>query len=144
MGATEIRAKEATIQLTVNGQRLGGSFATIHDLSIKPDKKIDKKRFPGQKRAAGDVDYIGVDFSFKSEKRDHQWKTVDKLFQDADKNGTPFPEVSIAVTYAYRDGTGNVRTGTLHGDLILVLDDTNVPKDGYLGDSWSGFCSFFT
>lgn len=144
MSSTEIRAKEATVQLTVNGQRLGSSFATIYDLSVKPDKKVEKKRFPGEKRARGDVDVMGVDFSFKTEKRDHSWKTVWKLTEDADKNGTPFPEISISVTYAYREGTGNVRTGTLHGDMILTLDDTNVPKDGYLTDSWSGFCSYFT
>jgi len=144
MGATEIRSKEANIQITVNGQRLGGSFATVHDLMIKPDAKIDKKRFPGQKRAVGDLDIMGVDFSFKHEKRDHSWKTLWKLYEDADKNGTLFPEVTFAVTYSYRDNTGNVRTGTLHGDMVLKMDDTNVPKDGYLAGSWSGFCSYFT
>lgn len=144
MGATEVRAKEATIQLTVNGQRLGGSFSTIHDLTIKPDAKIDKKRFPGQKRAVGDLDIMGVDFSFKNELRDHSWKTLWKMYEDADKNGVPFPEVSMAVTYAYRDGSNNVRTGTLHGDVVLKLDDGNVPKDGYLANSWSGFCSYWT
>lgn len=144
MGSTEIRAKEANIQITVNGQRLGGSFATVHDLDIKPDAKLDKKRFPGQKRAVGDLDILGYDFSFKHEKRDHGWLTLWKLYEKADKNGTPFPEVSLAVTYSYRDGTDNVRTGTLHGDMVLKLDTTNVPKDGYLGGSWSGFCGNFT
>lgn len=142
--STEIRAKEANVQLTVNGQRLGGSFATIHDLMIKPDSKIDKKRFPGDKRAVGDLDILGVDFSFKNEKRDHSWKTLWKLFEDADENGTPFPIVTITVTYTYRDGSANIRTGTLSGGLVLKLDDSNVPKEGYLANGWSGFCSLWT
>jgi hypothetical protein len=144
MAATEIRAKEANAQLTVDGRRLGGSFSTIKDLSIKPDKEIAKKRFPGMKRAVGDLDIKGYDFSFKTEKRDHAWRTVWGLFEQADKNGTVFPVVTIAITYSYRDGSSDVRTNTLHGDLILALDDTNLPESGYLMDSWTGFGSFFT
>lgn len=144
MAATEIRAKEANAQLTVDGRRLGGSFSTIKDLSVKPDKEIAKKRFPGMKRSVADLDLKGYDFSFKTEKRDHSWRTVWGLFEQADKNGTVFPVVTLALTYAYRDGSADVRTNTLHGDLILALDDTNLPESGYLMDSWTGFSSFFT
>lgn len=144
MASTEVRAKEANIQITVNGQRLGGSFSTVHDLTVKPDVQLDKKRFPGQQRAVGDLDIKGYDFSFKHEKRDHSWATLWKLYEDASDNGTPFPEVSLTVTYSYRDGVGAVRTKTLHGDLVLKLDDDSVPKDGYLGGSWTGFCAYWT
>ena len=144
MAATEIRAKEANAQLTVDGRRFGGSFSTIKDLSIKPDKEIAKKRFPGMKRSVADLDIKGYDFSFKTEKRDHTWLTLWKMFEAADKNGTQFPEVSLALTYAYRDGSSDVRTNALHSDLILALDDTNLPESGYLMDSWTGFASYFT
>lgn len=144
MAATEIRAKEANIQITVAGQRLGGSWSTIKDLSIKPDVDISKKRFPGEKVAKGDLDVKGADFSFKSEKRDHTWKAVWNQIVKADKDGLPFPVISLAVSYAYRDGTANVRTNTLHGDLVMKLDDSGVPENGYLVDSWTGFCSYWT
>lgn len=144
MAATEIRAKEANIQITVDGQRLGGSFSTIHDLSIKPDAEISKKRFPGQKRFAGDLDVRGYDFSFKTQKRDHLWKTLWALIEKADKNGTTFPTITLAVTYTYRDNASDVRSNTMHGDLVMKMDDTSVPESGYLMDSWSGCCGFFT
>lgn len=144
MASTEIRAKEANIQITVAGQRLGGSFATIKDLSIKPDVTLDKKRFPGMKRAVGDLDIKGFDFSFKTEKRDHTWKTLWRMVEQADKNGQPFPVITLAVTYSYRDGSNDVRTNTLHGDLVLKLDDDNIPESGYQMDSWTGFSSFWT
>lgn len=144
MASTEIRAKEANAQLTVDGQRFGGSFLTIYDLSIKPDKEIAKKRFPGMKRAVGDLDIKGFDISFKTQKRDHSWRSLQLKYEQADKNGTPFPVVSIAITYAYRDGSGDVRTITAHGDVVLVQDDNNLPEAGYLVDSWSGYCSFVT
>lgn len=144
MASTEIRSKEANIQIKVDGQRLGGSFSTVHDLSIKPDAELSKKRFPGMKRFVGDVDVRGYDFSFKTQKRDHLWKTLWSLIEKADKNGTTFPVITLSVTYTYRDNTGDVRTGTLHGDLVMKLDDTNVPEAGYLMDSWSGVCANFT
>jgi hypothetical protein len=144
MAATEIRAKEANIQMTVNGQRMGGSFATVKDLDIKLDVEIAKKRFPGEKFAKGDMDHKGVDFSFKTELRDHQWKGVVDLFVAADETGQPFPVVSLAVTYAYRDGSAALFTNTLHGDLVLKLDSANVPESGYQMDSWTGFCSYWT
>lgn len=144
MASTEIRAKEANAQITYAGRRLGGSFLTIKDLTVKPDKEIAKKRFPGMKRSVADLDIKGYDFSFKSEKRDHIWNTVQVGFENADKNGTVFPIVTIALTYSYRDGSSQVANKTLHGDLIMVLDDTPIPENGYLVDSWTGFASFFT
>lgn len=144
MASSEIRSKECNAQITLNGQRLGGSFLTIYDLSIKPDKTIDKKRFPGMKRAVGDLDIKGFDGSFKTQKRDHSWRTVALAFEQADKNGTEFPVVSMAITYAYRDGSSDVRTVTAHGDLVLVQDDNNLPESGYLVDSWAFFCSYVT
>lgn len=144
MASTEIRAKEGNAQITVDGQRFGGSFQTIYDLSIKPDKTIDKKRFPGMKRAVGDLDIKGFDISFKTQKRDHSWRTLQLKMEQADKNGTPFPVVSIAITYAYRDGSADVRTITVHGDLVLVQDDNTLPESGYLVDNWVGFASYVT
>lgn len=144
MAATEIRAKEANAQITVDGQRLGGSFSTIYDLDITPDVTIEKKRFPGMKRAVGDFDLKGFGLKFKTQKRDHSWRALQLKFEQADKNGTPFPVVSIAITYSYRDGSADVRTITAHGDLVLVQNSNNLPQDGYLVDGWEGFCSFVT
>jgi hypothetical protein len=140
----EIRSKEATVQLTVDGQRLGGSFNTIMDLQIKPDADIAKKRFPGEKRASGDLDVKGYDFSFKNEKRDHTWFQLWKKFEQADTNGTEFPTVSMAITFSYRGGARQLKTITLHGNLVLKLDDDGVPADGYLSSGWSGYCSYLS
>lgn len=140
----EIRAKEATVQITVDGQRLGGSMLTISDLNIKPDAEITKKRHTGDKRAHGDLDVKGYDGSFKTEKTDHTWLTLWKLFESADRNGVAFPVVSIAITYAYRNNGRQLRTITLHDGLILKLDEDATPAEGYLTNSWSFFCSQLT
>jgi len=143
-GSGEIRAKEARVQLTVDGTRLGGSFSTIHDLSVKPDAAIAKKRFTGEKRARGDLDVVGWDVSFKSEKRDHLWSELWDKIQAAELNGDPLPEIVMTITYAYRDGSRLLRSVALSGDFVLKMDDDSIPKDGYQVNSWSGFCSYNT
>lgn len=143
-GSGEIRSKEARAQLTVDGTRLGGSFSTIHDISIKPDASITKKRFTGEKRARGDIDVSGWDISFKSEKRDHLWMQLWDLIQDAELNARPLPDIVLTITYSYRDGSGLLRSTALSGDMVLKMDEDSIPKDGYQTNSWSGFCSYNT
>lgn len=141
-GSGEIRAKEARVQITVDSVRLGGSFSTIHDISVKPDASIAKKRFTGEQRARGDLDVIGWDISFKTEKRDHLWAQLWDKIQEAELNAQPLPEIVLTLTYRYRDGSAILRTTSLSGDLILKMDEDSIPKDGYQANSWTGFCSY--
>lgn len=140
-GPGEIRSKEARVQISVDGVRLGGSFQTIHDVSFKPDSQIQKKRFTGEARARGDIDVMGYDISFKSEKRDHVWWDLWNLIQEAERNRRPLPDIVITVTYGYRDGSGLTRSIAYSGDLVLKMDEDSIPKDGYQVNSWTGFCS---
>jgi hypothetical protein len=143
-GSGEIRAKEARVQLTVDNKRLGGSFSTIHDVSVKPDAAIAKKQFNGEQRARGDLNIMGYDISFKTEKRDHLWQELWDLIQDAELNRRPLPDITMTVTTGYRDGTGSLKSNTLSGDFVLKLDEDSIPKDGYQMNSWTGFCSYNT
>ena len=139
-GSGEIRAKEARVQLTVDGVRLGGSFSTIHDLSVKPDATNSKKRFTGEARGRGDLDVVGWDFTFKSEKRDHLWSTLWSRIQEAERNSKPLPDITLTVTYKYRDGSGILRSESLSGDLVMKMDENSIPLNGYQVNTWTGFC----
>lgn len=141
---SEIRAKEGRCEIYKDGVRLGGSFSTIHDITVKPDATIAKKRFTGEARARGDLDVMGQDVSFKTEKRDHLWSDLWDEIQEAEENGLDLPDISLVLTYAYRGGGGAVKTVTLHGDMALKMDDDNIPQSGYQGNGWTGFCSYAT
>lgn len=143
MSATELRNKDANIQLTVDGQRLGGSFLAIKGFNLKP--KVEKREvaFTGDKREAGDLNIKGFNFSFKTEKRDHVWWTLWKKIETAELASQPFPVISIAVTFSYRDGSGLLKTIVLHGGLVMHLTDDSIPEQ-YQETSWEGFCSFAT
>lgn len=141
MASTEIRAKEASVQLTMDGQRLGGSMLAIKNFSLKPDVELVKKMFIGDKRFRGDMNIKGYGFSFKIEKRDHIWWTVWKKFEAAEANGTAPPVVSIASTASYRGGATGVKTITLHGDLMMMMSGDETPE-GYAEVSFEGICSY--
>ncbi len=141
---SEIRAKEARCELYKDGVRLGGSFSTIHDISIKPDAQITKKRFTGEARARGDLDVVGMDVSFKSETKDHTWAELWDEIQEAEANGLDLPDISMVITYAYRGGGGAVKTVVLHGDPAMKMDDDSIPMSGYQGNSWTAFFSYAT
>lgn len=141
MSAIEIRNKDATIQITVDGTRLGGSMLAIKGFNLKPDAEISKKRFTGDKRFKADLDVKGYDFNFKTEKRDHIWWSLWKKFEQAESAGTQLPVVSLAITYSYRDGTGQLKTVVLHGDLVLKMSGDDIPEQ-YQETSWEGCCSF--
>jgi hypothetical protein len=140
----EIRAKEARAQIKVDGVPLGGSFATIHDIDVKPDAAIAKKRFTGEARARGDIDVTGWDISFKTEKRDHTWAQLWALIEDAELNARPLPDISLVISYRYRDGSNLIKSATLSGDMALKMDSDSIPQSGYQMNSWSGFCSYNT
>lgn len=143
MSTTELRNKDATIQIKLNGQRLGGSFLSISGFNLKPEVDMPKKRFTGDKRARADLDVKGYGFDFKTEKRDHIWWTVWKLIEQAELAGQPLPVISLSVTFSYRDGTGLLRTIVLHGDLVMHITGDSIPEQ-YQETSWTGYCSFAT
>lgn len=141
-GSGEILARHARVQLTVDGVRLGGSFSTIHDITVKPDANINKKQFTGEKRFRADLVINGWDVNFKTEKRDHTWSQLWDIIQDAELNDRPLPVIVMTLSYKYRDGSGILRTVTLSGDFMLKMDEDNIPVNGYQGNSWSGACSY--
>jgi len=140
--ANPIRFSEATIQFTVDGQRVEGSFATAHDISIKPDAEITKFRDAGEKRFHADLDVKGYDFSFKLRKADHVWWTTWQKFEAAERQGREFPVMSIAITGRYRGASNQLRTITLHGGLVFKIDNDSVGSDGaYQEVDISGSCA---
>ena len=136
----QIRAKEAQVQITKDGRRLGTTMRLILDFSVTPDAEIMKTRFVGDKRHTPDLDVKGYDFSFKIQKTDHLWFELWNEIQRADELGVDFPEISLAVTYAYRGGAA--RTVVLHGELVMKMDTDQIGNDAYQEVDWSGACQF--
>lgn len=138
--AKQIRFKESTVQLTKSGIRQVGSLLKILEFKVDTDAEIQKTRFVGEKRTTPDLDVMGYNFSFKNQVRDRRWFTLWNEIQIAEENGVDLPELSIAVTDAYRDGSN--LTLVLHGEMVLKMDSNEVPSGDYRTTSWSGYCQF--
>lgn len=134
----QIRFKEANVQLTEGGVRIGGSMLKITDFRLQPEAEIQRTRFVGEKRDSPDLDVMGYTISFNTQVRDRVWFDLWNRIQANEEAGTELPEISMAVTDAYRDGTD--LTVVLHGELVLKLDSSEIPSGGYRTLAWSGFC----
>jgi len=140
MAARQIRTKEAFVQISKDGVRLGTSMLKILDFKFDPEVDIKKTRYSGEKRDTADLDIKGVNFSFKTNAVDHAWFDLWNEIQTADEAGIDGPDISLAVTYAYRNGRDE--SLVLHGDLVLKLDSQEHPNDDYVAQSWTGYCKF--
>jgi hypothetical protein len=138
----QIRAKEAQVQITMDRVKLGTSMLKIVDFKFDPDAEIKKQRYNGDRRTTPDLDVMGNGFSFKTHAQDHVWwSSVWNRIQQAEEQGFPPPEITIAVIYSYRDGR-STSSINLHGRLVLKLDSMDRPGDDYVSMSWSGYCQF--
>lgn len=139
MSQQSIRFKDGTIQLTVDGRKLLGSFTRFENLSVTPDAEVVKSQHAGEKRQRNDLDVRGYDFSFTVKESGKEWQDLWRRFEQADENGTPFPTVSITATSKYRDGAGTGQV-VLHDEVILKLDSREATQGDYTKLSWSGSC----
>lgn len=142
MSSKNIRTKEATVQITLDGVRLRGSMLTAHDVSIKQKAEMPTTRFPGEDREKADLDVQGYEVSFKTHKDDHVWSQVRQALEAGAGIGGVMPEIAITFTFSYRGGA--VRTVQLHGDGVIKPSEGSIPQSGYLLDSWDGFFSYMT
>jgi hypothetical protein len=138
--AKQIRFKESTVQITKSGIRQVGSMLKVLEFKIDADAEIVKTRFVGEKRTSPDLDVQGYGFSFQNQIRDRRWFTLWNEIQVAEEQGLELPELSIAVTDAYRDGSN--LTLVLHGEMVMKMDSSEIPTGGYRTVSWSGYCQF--
>lgn len=138
MSSNLTRAKEATIQVTVDGVRQRWS-RMIKNFKIKPDAERPRTRHVGQARAQGDIDIKGYELTFSCNRSDSGWWDLINAVQTADRNGAALPQITVAITYKYRGGASH--TTTLSGCVDLFPDDLDTPESGYLTDSWTGFFS---
>jgi hypothetical protein len=138
--AKQIRFKESTVQITKSGIRQVGSMLKVLDFKVDPDVEIAKTRFAGEKRSTPDLDVMGYGFSFKHQLRDRRWFTLWNEIQVAEEQGLELPELSIAFTDAYRDGSN--LTLVLHGEMVMKPDSTEGSGGDYRTTSWSGYCQF--
>lgn len=135
--ARRIRSKEAQVLFVVDGVRLGQSMRKVRNFSITPDAEITKTMFVGERRANGDLDIRGYDFSFEVHLLNRDWFDLWEDIQNAEEQGNELPEIAVLVNFAYRGNPSHAIA--IQDDVILKLDTFDNPDGDFAGATWSGF-----
>jgi hypothetical protein len=133
-----IRGQEATIQVIVNGDLKGGSFARVTDFNLTPRSEIMESDFLGEVESDLDFAHHGYDFDFSLHEEDTQAR--DLLFQlvSAEAARERHPAINVVVTFAYRGGT----TSTIVlQNCFLKMDSLAIGgRKDYVSNKFSGKC----
>ena len=133
-----IRGQEATVQIIVDGDLKGGSFARVTDFSLTPRSEITETDFLGEVEADLDFAHHGYDFEFTIHEEDT--KARDLLFQivQAEADREEHPAVNVVVTFAYRTGTSS---SIVLQNCYVKLDSLSVGgRKDYVTNKFSGKC----
>jgi hypothetical protein len=138
--ATRIRGQEAQIQIVVDGDLKGSSFAKVTDFTLTPQDEIMTTSFLGE--TEDDFDYIhrGYDFSFKTHEASADINNFLRLCVERELNALPHPDIVIIVQVRYRDIAGTTDSIVLE-QVRMKLDSKSISgaKD-YVANSFSGKC----
>jgi hypothetical protein len=135
-----LRAKEARMQLVVDGERQQGSFLKISNFTLNPRQEKIHTRFTGDKRERNDLRVDGWDFSFQIQEVDSDWYIVWKLFEDAEKNGSPYPVVTAIVTKNFR--TKPSFRIKMFGEVLITPDGNPHNEHDHTSVDWTGSARF--
>jgi hypothetical protein len=141
--AQRIRGQEATVQVVVNGDLKGGSFARVTDFNLTPRTEVVEADFLGQVETDIELQHNGFDFDFSIQEEDKLAR--DYLFQivASEKNRTRPPVVNVVVTFAYRDG--NASQTIVLQSCTMKLDSLSVGgRKDYVVNKFSGKCKVVT
>lgn len=135
-----IRGQEATIQVIVDGDLKGGSFAKVTDFSLTPRTDIMETSFIGELEDDLDIQHHGYDFEFTIHEQDSKARAVllDIVAREAAR--TAHPAVNIVVTFAYRSSSEPSSTVVLQ-NCFMKLDSISIGgRKEYVTNRFSGKC----
>lgn len=134
-----IRGQEATVQIVVDGDVKGGSFAKITDFNLTPRTDIVETPFIGEIEDDLDIQHHGYDFDFSLHEQDK--KTHELLLSIVAREQTRqrHPSVNVVVTFAYRAGEAS-QTIVLE-NCFMKMDSLSIGgRKEYVGNKFSGKC----
>lgn len=137
----EIRAKEASLQVVVNGNLQGGSFLKITNFDVSETSDIASTQFVGEPREDNDLDIKGHEFSFETHEERRDWFDLKNQINQAEHDGDALPDIQLIVTKKYR-GNQSPLVVTMYGSLVLKFDGNSNSGADYTTVRWTGRCKY--
>jgi hypothetical protein len=135
-----IRGKEATVQIVVDGDLKGGTFAKVTEFTLTPRTEIVETPFLGEVEDDLDIIHKGFDFSFQTHAQDSKAIKQMLAIVARERARTAHPAINVVVTFEYRSSTEPAETIVLES-CFMKMDSTALGgADEYVTHSWSGKC----
>lgn len=133
-----IRGQEATVQVIVNGDLKGGSFARVTDFNLTPRTEIMETDFLGETETDLDIAHHGYDFDFTIQEEDSKARDFLMDIVLAEQNHQAHPTVNVVVTFTYRTGTSST---IVLQSCFMKLDALSIGgRKDFVTNKFSGKC----
>jgi hypothetical protein len=135
-----IRGQEATVNIIVDGDLKGGSFAKVTNFNLSPRTDITETPFLGEVEDDLDIQHHGHDFDFEIHQQDGKAVDVLKLIVSREENRLPHPAVNILVTLKHRDVSTPATKLVLQG-CFMKADSLSIGgRKDFVTMKFSGKC----
>jgi hypothetical protein len=139
--SNRIRGQETTLQVVVNGQIQGRSFAKVENFKWSPRQDLSDSSFLGETEDEPDIMHHGYDFSFSIHEEDNS--AVEQVLLQVVNTltaGVQQPDITLTFIKRYRDPAMGTKT-LVFPKCKLKLDSQEMgSRKDYLKSSFSGKC----
>ena len=139
MSQQRIRAKACRVEVYVDGDREDDLMAFVTDFSAEPVHDKERTAFLGEPRESINLNVQGWDGSFTVQETTAAWFDLWDRIQQAERNGSDLPNVSIVVKKTYLPPNGRI-VYALSGDMRLTLDSSSLSGHDLVTSEWSFSC----
>lgn len=136
-----IRGQETTLQVTIDGQTLSGSFGAVEGFKWSPRQDLTDSDFIGEPESEPDIQHHGYDMSFTIHERENSPVAQVLLsYVAALEAGTTLPDVTLTFVKRYRDPS--VPPAILVFPKVKLKMDSQEAGDrkGYMKSMFSAKC----
>ena len=135
-----IRGQEATVQIIVDGDLKGGSFAKVTNFNLNPRADLPETGFLGEIEDDIDIQIHGWDFDFETEQIDKKIADLRALIVDRERQRLPHPDINIVVTFKYRSLTEIPGVIVLEHCVVKPPGESVGGRKDYLKNKIEGKC----
>jgi hypothetical protein len=132
-----VRGQEVLIQITRDGQPLGGSFVKVLNFRLTPRDEITEENFLGEQEADLDYRFDGVTFTFDVHNTDGRTLRFFQERVDRQRNRQRLPSLVFTFTQFYRETEG-ASTLVLRNPVIRMNEHGAGSRTDYLVTSFEG------
>ena len=139
-----IRGAEASLNLIVDGDLKGGSFAKVKSFNLTPRTDVVETSYLGEVEDDLDVQHHGYDFDFEIDQLDAKAYDLLQVIVAREKLRLPHPAINLVATLRFRSLLEPSKVFVLESCFIKLDAFSFAGRKEYIGAKFSGKCKNVT